>query len=353
MKRLLALLALALMLIAGSAEARPSLHVASSDSTCLGARCGLRWSTFSPTQIPGLALWLRADLGVTAVAGPVTATGTTPPTVTLAGTPTAAQTAAATPYVELDCTTLGILGTSKYTLKLNGTTVATNVASASSGVSIPGSGLTAGWAAGASAVNDVYTANVVASAWADNSGKAFVQATASKQPIYVASDSAYGGPATLQFASASSQNLNDTTFPNLSQPMTVLVVGESTSGAGLQDFQGSTASGPTIYWNTDWGMYAGTLLTGTVTSRTPVVVAALFNGSSSSLYVNNSQSANKTGSAGTNVVGAAGMMVGGYGASQFLNGKVAEMVVTSNLIDAATLSRLFVRDGNLYHLAAQ
>ena len=118
--------------------------------TCpLGSGNGI--GGWTPLNIPGLALWLRADLGVTAVIGPVTATGTTPPDGNTKRHPhRRADGRAATPYVELDCTTLGILGTSKYTLKLNGATVATNVASASSGVSIPGSGLTAGWAAGAS-----------------------------------------------------------------------------------------------------------------------------------------------------------------------------------------------------------
>ena len=179
-----AILTLALLLCASTASARGSQRGYQRSNVSAGFGSGGGWQGFSPTWIPGLALWLRADLGVTAVAGPVTATGTTPPTVTLAGTPTATQTAAATPYVELDCTTLGILGTSKYTLKLNGATVATNVASASSGVSIPGSGLTAGWAAGASAVNDVYTANVVASAWADQSGNGntLSQGTTSQRP---------------------------------------------------------------------------------------------------------------------------------------------------------------------------
>ncbi len=116
--------ALALLLLAPSARAQ---EVTASQSYNVAGNGAAQWQGFSPTWIPGLALWLRADLGVTAVAGPVTATGTTPPTVTLAGTPTAAQTSAATPYVELDCTTLGILGTSLYTLKLNGAVVATNV----------------------------------------------------------------------------------------------------------------------------------------------------------------------------------------------------------------------------------
>ena len=153
------------------------------------------WQGFQPGWIPSVVMWERADLGVTTVVGPVAMTGTTPPTITLSGTPSTTQTAPGTAYLELDCTTLGILGTSLFTVKVNGATTATNVASASSGVVLTGSGLTAGWAAGASAVNDVYTWNLVSSAWADSSGQGnSLSQTNSSQQLTIASVCIHGRP---------------------------------------------------------------------------------------------------------------------------------------------------------------
>ena len=235
------LIALALLLLAPSARAQDEVAYQSYNVAGGG---GASWQGFSPTWIPGLALWLRADLGVTAVAGPVTATGTTPPTVTLAGTPTAAQTSAATPYVELDCTTLGALGTSKYAVKVNGATTATNVASAASGVVLTGSGLTAGWAVGASATNDVYTSNVVASAWADLSGLAhnFAQATAGNR-MTVASASASNSLPMLYSATSGTQQIADASFPTLTVPFWYAAVTSFSSNSPggnqyLVDFSG-------------------------------------------------------------------------------------------------------------------
>ena len=216
--------------------ARDYRHNQVASNVTPGAGHGSGWQGFSPMWIPSLVLFVQGSgLGVTSGIGSVTATGTTPPTVTLAGTPTATQTSAATPYVELDCTTLGILGTSKYTLKLNGTIVATNVASASSGVSIPGSGLTAGWAAGASAVNDIYTANVVASAWADQSGNGntLSQGTTSQRPIYASTG--IGGLPVVQGVLAASTSLSTVSTSSA-------IMGSASSAERL--FVGKAASDP-------------------------------------------------------------------------------------------------------------
>ena len=196
------LLSAALLLVSVVAFARPTGYQAFN----VAGRGGASWQGYSPQWAPSLTFWVRSDLGITSGVGPVTATGTSPPTVTLSGAPTASQLAAATPYVEIDCTTLGALGTSKFTVKVNGSVTATNVASAASGVVLTGSGLTAGWAVGASAVNDVYTANIVLTTWSDQSGNSNspTQGTASHRPIYVVPTT---GPASLVFAAASSQDL--------------------------------------------------------------------------------------------------------------------------------------------------
>ena len=334
--------------------ARDYRHNQVASNVTPGAGRGSGWHGFSPTWIPGLALWLRADLGVTAVAGPVTATGTTPPTVTLSGTP-GAQTAAATPYVELDCTTLGALGTSKYTVKVNGSVTATNVASASSGVALAGTNLTAGWAVGASATNDVYTANVVASAWVDQSGSghSVTQATAAKQPTYLASDSTYAGKSALSFASAASQVMQSASW-SLAQPSTVVVVA-NTDGAATQEVFTDFASTEMLLYQTGThttNIYAGTILGNGNNPASPGVVAGVYSGAASAVY-RNFTNFPANGNAGTNT-GAGGTLVGAeLGPATFLNGKIVEVVMAATSISQSTLFQLFVYESNRYGFASQ
>ena len=254
MTRALALL-LAVVLAVLAPPASAQLHVSLNESASLGGDRGLVESGWSPAWLaPAIVVYLRPDLGATTAIGPVTATGTTPPTVTISGTPTSIQTSYTTPYVELDCTTPGILGTSKFTVKLNGSTTATNVASASSGVVLTGSGLTAGWAAGASATNDVYTANIIASALADQSGagNGATQATASLQPTYLG---AGGGGIGAQACLAS--NPAFTSYLNMGAAANVIVA--TTAGERVivaQNANDPPSGGATGLAETNWGSAA-------------------------------------------------------------------------------------------------
>lgn len=170
---------------------------------------------FTPAQLPGLVLWLRADLGITYVQGPVVATGTTPPTVTLSGTPTSA-----TNTIEIDITGIGILGVALFSWKWNGVVQQTAQVTAAS-FPLAGTGITASFGAGTYAANDVYTSVVTVSAWADQSGNGnnASQAALISQPAYQVNGGAnntpylaHGGFAWLTAPLITTQSANFTMF---------------------------------------------------------------------------------------------------------------------------------------------
>ena len=135
-----------------------------------------------PLDIAGALLWVRADLGVTIVQGPVVATGTTPPTVTMTGTP-----ATSSNSLEIDITLTGLRGTATFTWKLNGVVQQTLQLTAATFV-LGTTGITANFSAGTYTNDNVYTSVVTVSAWADQGGGGFnyVQATAASQPAFAA-----------------------------------------------------------------------------------------------------------------------------------------------------------------------
>lgn len=297
-----------------------------------------------------LVLWLRSDLGVTTVVGPVVATGTTPPTVTLSGTPSTTQTSAA-PYVELDCTTLGVLGVSQFTVKVNGTVTATNVFSASSGVVLPGSGLTAGWAAGASATNDVYTSNIVTSAWADQSGQAnnATQAFSVNQLTYVTGGGANGHP----YLQSTFNGSNGTSLKGASplvtaQPVEYFVVARtnvaSPPGAFpyLFNVAGTLNDCATLQvTNThnieqDNGAQANAI---TMTVNADFVVDSYFNGASSTLALNGGAPVGPA-SAGANGSFSGGYLISSTTAGNSWGGLFYEIVVVNRQIAVGELTRM-------------
>ena len=149
-----------------------------------------------PANLPGLVLWLHGEAGFTVVQGPVTATGTTPPTVTLSGTPN--NLSAST--VEIDITTPGTRGIALFQWKFDGVVQQTLQVTSASFV-LGTTGLQASFSAGTYAANNVYTSVLNVSAWADQSltngvanGNNATQATAAVQP---AMSSLNGRPAVL------------------------------------------------------------------------------------------------------------------------------------------------------------
>lgn len=135
--------------------------------------------SFTPKSVAGLALWLRSDLGITFVMGPVVATGTAPPAVTLTGTPVTASS------IEIDITLTGILGTATFQWKLAGVVQQTGQLTAAT-FALGTTGLTANFPVGAYVNDNVFVSSPQVSAWADQSGLGnnFSQGTASRQPIF-------------------------------------------------------------------------------------------------------------------------------------------------------------------------
>lgn len=135
----------------------------------------------SPIDVPNLALWLRADQGIVfgGMFAPV-ATGTTPPTVTFSGTPSATVQS-----FDMTCTILGILGTSHVNININGVSVYAGISAASLG---PFSGITVHIAAGAMAINDEWTSVPSVASWTSIGGTAtvFTQATTADMPAWIA-----------------------------------------------------------------------------------------------------------------------------------------------------------------------
>jgi hypothetical protein len=174
-------------------------------------------AVFTPKSIPGLILWLRSDMGVTGVMSAVTASGTAPPTVTLSGTPVSTLT-----NVELDVTSAGALGVAQFQVKMNGSVILTGLNTGSS-VALTGTGLTSSWAVGVSSTNDVYTAFVQVSAWADQSGSGnnTTQSTGSNQPAYHSSGGGSSGLLPyIQFTAGTSQVLAGAVTLPITSPLT-------------------------------------------------------------------------------------------------------------------------------------
>jgi len=289
-----------------------------------------------PLLIPGCQLWLRADRGITYVQGPVTSSGGSQPVVTLTGTPFSSAN-----NIVITMQLPGFTGTATFSWSLNGVTQQTGVLTGSA-VVLTGSGITAAFGAGVYTTGNTYSSVVTVSAWADLSGHGnnAAQATASQQPTYSAADANYGGQPSVVFTTASTQGL--TSSFAVSQPDTIVIIGTSfTRGAGAGSAFIDTASGSRqLIWLNSSGvfqMYAGSFV-GIAGNFLPHMFMAVYNGASSSLYVDNSQTAAASGNAGANNLASAG--IAGIIGTDSLNGSIAEMIVYNGALGAAQLAQL-------------
>lgn len=213
---------------------------------------------FLPTDIPGLVLWLRSDLGITAVMSAVASAGTSPPVVTLTGTPSPLL------PVEIDITLPGLRGVAMFQWKLGGIVQQTGLVTGAS-VALGSGTLAAQFTGGASAYlgDNVYTATVQVSAWADQSGigNSVTQGVLASSPGYSLSGAPNALPS-LTFASqfmtgpaapftvASTWTLLLITKPNNASASGCLYSCGASAGVGLSLFQGTvTASRREINFN--------------------------------------------------------------------------------------------------------
>ena len=182
------------------------------------------------------------------------------------------------------------------------------------------------------------------SAWADQSGHGNDVAQAgSNKPTLNTSDALYNNQATISFSNALSQYLKSTAYV-LAQPLTIIVVGENDgTSVNLAGFVDSTGGALALYSTLTNG-YAGMSSSAAVNSTTAVtsksVIAAVYSGASSKLYVNSSASAVASGSAGTN--GISTYTVGGAGVNANpLTGKIAELRVFKGAMSSAAIGAVF------------
>ncbi len=297
---------------------------------------------------------LRLDPGVgctyTAGLGTVTSGGTTPPAVTFTGTP-----ASTVGQIQLNITTPGALGTAMFEWFMNGVLQQTGQTTTATFV-LGTTGVTANFPVGSYvATNYWYVSNNPISAIADQSGtgdvnKNVLQATASAQPTLVLADSTANGQPTILFgcAIASLQALVSGTWASaLAQPSTWIVVAK-----GANFYVDGIASGnrQALYStsSTNLTAYAGSGLSGTAANTANWhVYAATFNGASSNIYQDNSQTALASGACGA--ASLTGVTIGNaFNVSDSLQGSLGTIEACSGVLSAANLQSEFERLGAKY-----
>jgi hypothetical protein len=155
---------------------------------------------------------------------------------------------------------------------------------------------------------------------------------------YTASDAAYNDMPTATFSGNQRLEGSGAWAVALAQPHTIYIVGESdTDGGRIIDGGASGGRAMIVRSGTLWQIYAmggaGVNATGSVAAN-PSMVCGVFNGASSAVYVGSDfSSAAGTGNPGTNSVAqfVLGALGGGGGE---LNGKIAEVIVSSGAHDA-------------------
>lgn len=319
---------LAWMLLATSLAVLAHDHRSSADT---GFTPTLGGAYASPAQAAGLALWLRADQGI-AFGGmaAVVAAGSTPPTVTLSGTPSASVQS-----FDMTCTTIGTLTNSHVNININGASVYAGVSAASLG---PFSGITVAIAAGTMALNNEWTSVPSVLNWTSIEGNSYVftQATQAYQPSWIAAGltlngwvAGPGSQASLLF-NGTNMVLTDATLPGVAQPYSMAVVMQmpiAASGPTYFVADGSnnllayvTTSGEVIWSSDTTGHVGGSY---SVTQTLPMLASSVVNGTSSRVPANAALKMNLGVAAE-----ATGLNLGG-GAGTFTNCYISEVAMHS------------------------
>lgn len=122
--------------------------------------------------------------------------------------------------------------------------------------------------------------------WDDASGNSrhMSQATAAKQPTYVASESTLGNRPALMLTAASAQTFNTATFTAVAPPFSWVVVARLTTTTGEHWLLSSGTADAVLYDTTSsnkWQLFNGTSRDTTATDTNPHLHVAVFNGASS------------------------------------------------------------------------
>ncbi|MGK3981263.1 SGNH/GDSL hydrolase family protein [Sorangium sp. So ce118] len=278
---------------------------------------------WSPLQVSSLYLWCEA--GPNMGGGPmsaVTASGTSPPTVTLSGTATLAC------QLRIEVKTAGTLGNSRFRWSINGgrSWVQQDVPTAASVLLSP-LGVTVNFSAASYPNNAVYVANVHVGQVNDKSGNSrhLVGVTNQFPPYNIVG---INNKPALQFVPTDFMRV---TGLNLVAPYSVYVVGKYTTQASVRALLGKTASGSgvlfysntptTMAWN-DGVVQRSVTCDATQTNCYIVTV----NGSSSTIRVNGTSSTVVLANSTITGIGVGADAIDGNG----LDGYVAELMAFSS-----------------------
>lgn len=191
------------------------------------------------------------------------------------------------------------------------------------------------------------------SQWNDMSGNGanVTQATAGNRPTYSYNDTNFANYPSVGFVAASSTQLNNS--QTLVQPCTVYCVCNtaSTPAGNVAVFDssgallmGTNASLQAIYYAGGAAVLHST--PAEFVAGTPVAMCGVFNGASSHLYINNSQSAVANGNPGTN--GTSGAINLGGVTNSYWDGSVAEYIVFSVAHSTSTIQEIYAYLGSRY-----
>jgi hypothetical protein len=183
------------------------------------------------------------------------------------------------------------------------------------------------------------------SRWGDISNNGFdvVQAVAGTQPAYSASDAGYNSQAVLTWPSVGSKILQNATIA-LSQPFTVLMVGENTGSTYSAWFETDVSGRVTLRQDgsgTQYELYAGSILDGGTAVHTKIAFAAIVGPSGNGgLYVNSSASTVISGAIGSNSLSQF-ILPGTQTDSDGFQGKIAEVIAYNSALTQGQISQIF------------
>jgi hypothetical protein len=190
------------------------------------------------------------------------------------------------------------------------------------------------------------------SAAADQStgGHNATQGTGANQPPYLSSDPVMGGRPSISIQSTT-LTLANASFSQ-AQPDTVFAVFNVTNNAVFAAaLDGTTARQILARSTINWAMSAGTTIQGGTADNKAHVWCGVFNGASSALYVDNSQTAVVTGNPGAAAL--TGLSIGSTAGDNSINGEIAEVVIYSGALSAPARQAVFQYLGQRYGIAVQ
>lgn len=202
-------------------------------------------------------------------------------------------------------------------------------------------------------VNVTQTSNLVSN-WTDQSrqgdaNRNFV-ASGSFRPTYINTDPNYNNKGTLSFNGTTNYMAAGTWTSPPSQPYTIYIVGESQGSSGVFFGSGAGSNRSDVDISASKiHAYAGSNLTSTTSVSSKSVIAVVFNGASSAIYVNNSQVAVSIGDVGAQTISQTNVGAN-FAGGNLLNGKVAAITVIKGAESARARAEMFQYFYNYYSI---